>query len=50
MPEILVEMDRVVIEGQIVVRPDHMPRSEWMRFWESLMAGYRCPHCSRQIR
>ena len=34
--EIDVSMDFVTIEGQRVNRPDHISRSDWMRFWENV--------------
>lgn len=32
--EIEVEIDRVVIENQIVNRPKNISRSDWLTFWE----------------
>lgn len=47
--EMDVYMDRVDIEKQTIKRPEHITRSFWMSFWESLVYGSnhkdRCPHC-----
>lgn len=32
--QIDIEMDRVIIEGQVILRPDSISRSSWMWFWE----------------
>jgi hypothetical protein len=40
MLEIHIEMDKVFIEGQLVIRPDRMSRSDWMRFWEVAKAAW----------
>jgi len=39
-----INMDSVVIEKQIVKRPDYISRSEWLAFWEAkpLRNCYRC--------
>lgn len=39
--------DDVRIEGQVVKRPDYVPRSDWLRFWENYgsQPEQRCPTC-----
>ena len=34
--QIDIEIDQVVIEQQIIKRPAHTSRSEWLDFWGSL--------------
>lgn len=36
MLDIRAFMDHVEIEGVKVLRPRHVPRSWWLRFWEQL--------------
>lgn len=31
-----VEPDRVLIESQVIYRPDYISRSQWMVYWEKL--------------
>lgn len=32
--QIDVELDKVAIEHQIIARPSHVSRSEWLQFWD----------------
>jgi hypothetical protein len=34
--QIIIEMDKVTIEGQTVNRPSGISRSRWMHFWEKV--------------
>lgn len=31
-----IEMDRVVVENQIIKRPERFVRSQWMELWERI--------------
>ncbi len=34
--DIAVEPDRVLIEGQVLYRPNYISRSQWMNYWEKI--------------
>jgi hypothetical protein len=34
MPNIIIDRDKVIIEGIVVYRPSRIAPSQWLRFWE----------------
>lgn len=45
--EMDVYMDHVEIEHTVVLRPEAVSRSVWMRFWELIKGKHYCPWCGR---
>ena len=35
-----INRDDIVFEGKKLLRPDHIPRSEWIKFWERFQDWY----------
>lgn len=39
MPIIIIDHDKVTIEGVAVPRPVHISPSQWLMFWEAVVNG-----------
>jgi hypothetical protein len=48
-----VEMDRVIVEGQTILRPAAIPRSRWIAFWETVQNWQKgslyCERCGDDV-
>ena len=44
-PELIVEMDKVKLGNQVLVRPTSISISEWLKFWNQATTLRPCSRC-----